>query len=203
MYFYIELLEHLSVSLSRVLIGVSIGALAATVLAICIKMDSFGGTILNRSVYSVQPIPKIVLYPLIFSFLGITEFSKIAMISIYSFFQTFIVIRDSLKYIDEEYVLFMSSISCNHFNSVRHLIIPHSIPYIFTGLRGSTGTSFAVLFVVESFATTKGVGYFLIETWASGDNLHLLIAIISIGLTGLSIINLLTFIEKKIVRWKR
>ncbi|MEW5961690.1 MAG: hypothetical protein AB1801_28565, partial [Chloroflexota bacterium] len=45
---------------------------------------------------------------------------------------------------------------------------PATIPAVLTALRLSVGTAVAVLFFAESFATTSGLGYFiLVESWGA------------------------------------
>ena len=41
-------------------------------------------------------------------------------------------------------------------------------PRLFTSLKVASGTAVAVLFLAESFATTSGLGYLIMDAWGMG-----------------------------------
>lgn len=198
----LEIVPHLSISLFRVVTGVSLGASIATILAIFVPIETQAGIFLNRIVYSIQPIPKIIFLPFLISYLGLGEFSKIAMIAVYGFFQNFIIIRDSIQHIDKELILLMETMKAKNKDIIYHVIWPNSLPYLFTGLRTTMGTAFAVLFIVESFASYTGIGYFLINAWTRNANIQFLLCVITFALAGLGLTKILKLIEYRVVQWK-
>ena len=194
-------INHMLISLYRVGLGIAIGATFAMILAITIPHNNIMGKIINYLVLAVQPIPKLILLPFMLSLLGLGDASKIAMFGIYSFFQIFISVWDSSKYIDREILDYMQTSQATHINVVKHVIWPHSMPYFFTGLKVSFGICFSVIFMVESFASTSGIGYFLLNSWTRSANKELAFSIFLIAFTGIVIIQLMSLIERKIVRW--
>jgi NitT/TauT family transport system permease protein len=52
---------------------------------------------------------------------------------------------------------------------LREVVLPAALPHSFTALRIGLGTAVSVLFFIESFATTSGLGYLIMDAWARMD----------------------------------
>ena len=73
-----------------------------------------------------------------------------------------------------------------------------------TALRVSTGTAIAVLFFVESFGTTSGLGYFiLVEAWARLAYPQMYAGVLAMALLGLVIYFILDYLEQRWCAWVR
>lgn len=83
----------------------------------------------------------------------------------------------------------------------RHLILPATLPKILTAMRISVGTSVAILFFVESFATTTGLGYIIMDSWGRADYISLYTGISSMALLGFMLYMVLDRIEQHLCRW--
>ena len=65
------------------------------------------------------------------------------------------------------------------------IILPASLPYIFTGLRLSLGIAWLVIVAVEMLTGGVGIGFFLWDEWNRLNLSSVFLAVIVIGLTGL------------------
>ncbi len=83
-----------------------------------------------------------------------------------------------------------------------HVIFPATVPKILTAMRISIGTAVAILFFVESFATTKGLGYIIMDSWGRADYVALYTGISSMAILGFSLYLILDVLEKRICRWQ-
>ncbi len=68
-------------------------------------------------------------------------------------------------------------------------------------MRISIGTAVAILFFVESFATTRGLGYIIMDSWGRADYTALYTGIFCMALLGFSLYLLLDWIERRVCRW--
>jgi len=68
-------------------------------------------------------------------------------------------------------------------------------------MRISIGTSIAILFFVESFATTKGLGYIIMDAWSRADYGGLYAGIVSMALLGFTLYIIIERVEKRVCRW--
>jgi nitrate/nitrite transport system permease protein len=73
------------------------------------------------------------------------------------------------------------------FRHVRSIVLPSSVPMIFTGLRLSLGTAWMVLIAAEMLAQNPGLGKFVWDEFQNGssDSLgRIMVAVLTIGLIG-------------------
>jgi nitrate/nitrite transport system permease protein len=70
---------------------------------------------------------------------------------------------------------------------LRHILIPHSLPSIVTGLRLSMGTSWMVIVAVEMLSANAGIGSFVWESYNALSLAKVICAIVLIGVVGLAI----------------
>ena len=67
---------------------------------------------------------------------------------------------------------------------VRHVVIPHSLPSIITGMRLSMGIAWMVIVAAEMLSGNTGIGYFVWNSYNGGSLANVIAAIVTIGLVG-------------------
>jgi len=195
-----DLPEHFFISEMRVLCALAL-ALSLSIplgtLSYKEKTDKFTAPFL----YILYPIPQIVLLPLFILLFGIGNLSKILLISFITFFQMWMTIRDAARHINKSHVYSLVSLGANGWHVYKHVVFPSVLPKVFTGLRISIGTAIAVLFFVESFATSRGLGYMIMEAWGKADYASLYAGMVAMALMGFGLYIILEIIERKVCRW--
>ena len=78
------------------------------------------------------------------------------------------------------------------------IMLPATLPYIFTGYRLSLGIAWLVIVASEMLTGTPGVGGFLWQEYNSLVYAHILLAIITIGLIGFALDRLMGVAERKL-----
>ena len=163
-----DLLQHFLISAYRVVYSILLALSLAIPIGLSAhekRIDSF----VAPFIYLLYPIPHIVLLPLIILFFGIGDLSKIILIALIVFFQILVTTRDAARSVNEYYVYSLLSLGANKKDVYKHVIFPFVLPKILTAMRISVGTAVAVLFFVESFATSKGLGYLIMDSWSKAD----------------------------------
>ena len=61
----------------------------------------------------------------------------------------------------------------------------------------------AILFFVESFATTRGLGFVIMDAWGQADYERLYAGIVAMAALGLCLYLLLDLVEERVCRWTR
>lgn len=196
-----SMLDDLGISTLRALLGILLALLTAVPLGLLIGAENSLDRRLSPFIYLLYPIPHIVLLPLIIILFGIGNFSKIFLIALIVFFQILVTTRDAAKNIHRNYFYSMLTLGANRLQIYQHVILPASLPKILTALRISIGTSVAILFFVESFATSKGLGYIIMDSWGRADYIALYTGITYMAILGFVLYLLLDFLEKKLCRW--
>ena len=198
-----SLLDDFAISTFRALAGIGLALAAAVPLGLAVGAEESLGRRLSPFIYLLYPIPHVVLLPLIIILFGIGNFSKIFLLALIVFFQILVTTRDSARTIHRNYFHAMQTLGATRLQIYRHVILPASLPKILTALRISIGTAVAILFFVESFATTTGLGYIIMDSWGRADYVALYTGISCMALLGFALYLLLDRLERRICAWTR
>lgn len=196
-----DLFLHLSVSLYRIVLSIGIavfvGVFIGSLLGLKEKYDIAFGPV----IYLIYPIPKIAFLPVFMILFGLGNLSKIVLITTIILFQILVTTRDSVKGINKEIFYSIRSLGASKWQVYQHVVFPAILPKLFTALRISVGTSISVLFFAENYATTYGIGYFIMDSWIRVDYVEMFAGIIGISLLGLSIFKMIDLFEKWLCKW--
>jgi nitrate/nitrite transport system permease protein len=91
------------------------------------------------------------------------------------------------------------------FKHVRSIVLPASVPMIFTGLRLSLGTAWMVLIAAEMLAQNPGLGKFVWDEFQNGssDSLgRIMVAVLTIGLIGYLLDRVMMALQRR-VAWDK
>jgi len=193
--------NHFGVSGYRILLSLSWALITAVPFGLYLGRRKRIDELVSPMIYLIYPIPKIVFLPLILLLFGLGNLSKIFIIFIIVFFQILVTTRDASKGIDEEQILSVLSLGARPKQIFLHAIFPACLPKILTSLRISIGTSIAVLFFVESFATENGLGFFILDAWSTLDYLSMYTGIMGMGVLGVILYEGVDRIERRYCRW--
>ena len=194
--------KHLWVSTDRVVLSTLLSLLLGLPLGLIMGYERRIDRFLAPLVYITYPIPKIVFLPLILLFLGLGDSSKIFLITFIVFFQILVTTRDSVRKVPVETVSSLRSLGGNRAQVYRYVLLPASLPDVLTSLRLSMGTAIAVLFFAESFATTEGLGYFIMDSWSRAAPDEMFAGIIMMALLGVGLFIVVDFLETIFCRWQ-
>jgi NitT/TauT family transport system permease protein len=194
--------SHVVASLFRILAGLFFGFILAVPIGLFLGSNERFDRLFAPLIYLGYPIPKIVLMPIIFVLFGLGDTGKIVLITMIIFFQLLITTRDSARKISMEVIYSLQSLGGNRWHFYRHVVWPISLPGIFTSLRIGTGTAVAVLFFVESIATRKGLGFYIIDAWGRADYPTMFVGIIALSCIGIILYEVFDLLEKKLCTWK-
>ncbi len=154
-------------------------------------------------VFLTYPLPKIVLLPVFLTLFGLGDLSKILIIALTTGYQILVVTRDGIRQLDARYLDAFRTLGGTPVQLVRHVLVPAALPSAMTALKVSSGTAVAVLFMAESFATQRGLGFLIMDAWGRGDQLEMFCGILSMSLLGLLIYEICHVAERTLCRWKR
>ncbi|AAB91143.1 MULTISPECIES: ABC transporter permease [Archaeoglobus] len=195
-----ELITHTAVSLIRVVYSLAL-ALSVALPAGILSRERVVDATISPIIYLLYPIPHIVLLPLYILLFGIGDLSRVLLIATILFFQIAVTTRDAAKQVSDYYVYSILSLGASKIDIYRHVIIPAVMPKILTALRISIGTAIAVLFFAESFATTSGLGYLIIDSWSRADYTTMYAAITTMALLGFALYVIVESAERRVCRW--
>ncbi len=197
-----QLWVHILLSLYRVVSAIGI-ALFGMPIGLFIGRNKEIDQVISPIIYLIYPIPKIAFLPVIMLLFGLGDVTKILMIAMIVFFIILITGRDAGKNIDKQVYYSLIAMGANEWQIYRHVIIPAAMPALFTMLRITVGTAIAVLFFTETFGTSQGIGYFIIDAWARINYEEMFAGIIGLSLIGFLLYAIVDLLERQLCKWKR
>lgn len=200
--FEADLGRHFWVSTYRVVLSTLTALFVGLPLGVIMGYERSIDRFLAPLVYITYPIPKIVFLPLILLFLGLGDSSKIFLITFIVFFQILVTSRDAVRKVQSETISSLRSLGGNRLQVYRYVLLPASLPDVMTSLRLSMGTAIAVLFFAESFATTEGLGYFIMDAWSRAAPDEMFAGIIMMALLGVGLFIVVDLFDNYLCRWQ-
>lgn len=198
-----QLLTHISYSLFRVLLGMSIALTIGFLLGVLMGRFSFWNRFLDPIVYLTYPVPKLALLPVIMLLFGLGESSKIIMVILIILPQVTLAVRDAVKNIPKSMYYIFDCIQANKWNKFRYITFPSSMAEVLTSGRISLGTAISVLFFTENYGTEYGMGYVIMDFWLRMDYLSMYGAILLLSFIGFLLFFLIDALEWKLLKWKQ
>lgn len=198
-----EIGGHLIYSLYRIIIAVASALIVGIPLGIVMGNSFLGDRLLSPVVYLAYPIPKIAFLPVFMILFGLGDASKIILIFSIIVFQIMLGVRDAIKEIPNEVHLSAKSLKLSSSQKIRHIILPSILPKLLSALRISLGIAISALFLGENFATTYGIGYYIMNNWIMVDYLAMFAGIMGLSLMGLFIFKVVDWMEYFLCPWMR
>ncbi|WP_088892960.1 nitrate ABC transporter permease [Leptolyngbya ohadii] len=172
-------------SLRRVLIGFSLGALVAIPAGFLIGMSRPAMLALNPIIQILKPVSPLAWLPIALAIFNLAEPSAIFVIFITSLWSTIINTALGVSNVSKDYLDVARVLEMPQWRRVTKIILPASMPYIFTGLRISLGIAWLVIVAVEMLTGGIGIGFFVWDEWSRLNLSSVFLAVFVIGLTGL------------------
>lgn len=197
-----SLLEDVTASLSRVVVGFAAALAAAVPLGIAMGLFARVHYLVDPLVELIRPIPPIAVIPLAMLWFGIGEESKIFLIAFGSFFPILLNTVAGLRSIDPTHVRAIQTLGATRTQVIRSVVLPAAFPHIVVGARLGIAMGFIVLVAAELIAAESGLGYLIEDARRRFATDAVLVGIIVIGLIGLLLNHLMLLMERRVVRWR-
>ena len=172
-------------SLRRVLLGFLLGAVVAIPLGFLIGMSRPAFLALNPLVQIFKPVSPLAWLPIALAIFNLAEPSAIFVIFITSLWPTIINTALGVSSVNPDYLDVARVLEMPQWKRVIKIILPASLPYIFTGLRISLGIAWLVIVAVEMLTGGVGIGFFVWDQWNRLNLSSVFLAVFVIGITGL------------------
>ena len=196
------LAEHLGYSLFRVIVGFSLGALVGVPLGYAMGLSNWFRGWFDPIVEFMRPVPPLALIPLVIIWAGIGEVGKIILLFLAALWIMAIAARSGVSGVRISKVHAAYSLGASRWQIMRHVIIPNSLPEIFTGARVAMRVCWGTVVAAELVAAEKGAGMMIMVASKFQSTDIVLMGIILIGIIGFSIDMLMRQAEKLLVPWK-
>jgi len=196
------LLEHLGWSLIRVVVGFLSGAIIGIPLGYAMGLSGWFRGWFDPIVEFMRPVPPLALIPLVIIWFGIGEEGKIILLFLASLWIMTISARAGVSGVNIAKIHAAYSLGASKWQIMRLVIVPNSLPEIFTGARVSMGVCWGTVVAAELVAAQKGAGMMIINASKFQMTDLVIMGIVLIGVIGYAIDILMRISENYLVPWK-
>ena len=185
-------------SLVRVTKGFLIGIALATPIGFLLGTSATLTRMFDPIMQVLRPISPLAWLPLGLILFQKSEPAALFAIAVCSMWPTVINTMMGVRAIPQDYWNVAKVLRLSRMTTFTKIMLPATMPYIFTGYRLSLGIAWLVLVACEMLTGTPGVGGFLWQEYNSLIYAHILLAIITIGLIGFLLDRLMGVAERKL-----
>lgn len=196
-----SLLSELFSTLNRLAAGFLIGSILGYVSGLFMALNSFLRQLFEPILSAIYTIPKIVLLPIFLLIFGFGNPPKIALISITVFFYVWVNTLGAVSNIPAEYFAIARTVTRRQISVIRHIVIPASLPSVFTGLRIGVAVATLITISSEFIVGDSGLGYLIFNSRLLLKYEDAYVGIVVVGLLGYTLQNLVKFVGRKFTPW--
>lgn len=195
-------MEHLLPSITRLIVGASMGATVGIGVGILMGLFSMIRAGLVPLVAAIFPIPKIALLPLFVIWFGIDEGSKYALIAFGTFTPTVVATYGAVDNVERSLIRMGQSFSLPWWTIVTSIVLTGAMPGILSGLRISLAIAIILLVAAEMLGAEYGIGAYILEAGSLYDLERLFVGVTILSLLGICVSAIISAIEKRLLRWR-
>jgi nitrate/nitrite transport system permease protein len=185
-------------SLLRVARGFLLGAVIGTPLGFLFGVSPMLTRMFDPLMQIMRPISPLAWLPLGLILFQKSEPAALFAIAVCSMWPTIINTMVGVRAIPQDYWNVAKVLRLSRTTTFLKIILPATLPYMFTGYRLSLGIAWLVIVASEMLTGTPGVGGFLWQEYNSLIYAHILLAIVTIGIIGFVLDRLMGLAEARL-----
>ena len=184
-------------SLVRVAKGYSLALLIGTPVGFLLGLSRVFARAFDPIIQVLRPISPLAWLPLGLILFRASEPAGIFTIAVCAMWPTVLNTAMGVRSVNVDYLNVGRVLSLSRSKMLTKIIIPATLPYMFTGYRLSLGLAWLVIVAAEMLPGSPGVGGFLWQEYNSLVYSHIILAILTIGLVGFLLDRLMGVVERR------
>jgi NitT/TauT family transport system permease protein len=177
--------DNMYVSLRRILLGFGIATVLGVALGLLIGQYRGAKALLFPLFETLRPIPAIAWVPMAIMLWPTNETSIVFITFLGSFFPILLNTIHGVNSVDPVLLRAARCLGTTEYGLLRQVVLPASLPHIFTGLAIGMGVAWVSLIAAEMISGQFGIGYFTWEAYSLIEYADIAIGMIVIGVLGL------------------
>jgi nitrate/nitrite transport system permease protein len=190
------------ISLQRVAMGYSLAAIVGIAMGILIGTSLFMRRGLDPLIQILRTVPPLAWLPLSLAMLKNADTAAIFVIFITAVWPILINTAVGVQQIPQDYNNVAQVLQLSKVEYFTKILLPSTVPYIFTGLRIGIGLAWLAIVAAEMLKAEGGIGFFIWDAYNNGGDSgtsQIILAILYVGIVGLILDRLVGFISSILV----
>ena len=184
-------------SLERVAVGFGLAALVGIPMGFMTGRFHVLNNMLTPLISLLRPVSPLAWLPIGLLVFKAANPAAIWTIFICSIWPMIINTAVGVQRVPADYMNVARVLNLSEWKIVTKILFPSVLPYMLTGVRLSVGTAWLVIVAAEMLTGGVGIGFWVWDEWNNLNVMHILIAILVIGVVGMLLEWLLVSIAKR------
>lgn len=184
-------------------IGSAVGIVFGVTLGLLMGRSWIAKEALDTPVNALYALPAVALVPVIVLWFGFGDSAKIFVVAFFVFFPVVINTTRGVEEVDSELLEVTRSFCSPERRVWRDLLIPASLPYVFTGVKLAIGRGLVGVIVAEFFTAISGLGNLIVTNANTFQTARMFVPIVVLSLIGVILTGLLGLVERQLTPWRR
>jgi NitT/TauT family transport system permease protein len=151
---------------------------------------------------ALNAVPRITFLPILILWFGIGVWSKVAVVFLGAVIPIVIATQTGARANEERLVRVARSFGASEWKLMRSIILPGTVPFLFTGLKYGAGRALLGVVVGELYASTAGLGHLIADAGNTLQTDIVFFGVFVFTAAGLVINAVLDRIEHHFERWR-
>jgi len=191
------------VSYDRVLSGFIVAMIIGIPLGLIMGLSRHFRDLTFPTLEILRPIPPLAWVPTAVIFWPTPEMSMIFVTFLGAFFTMVLNILGGVKNVDIRYVRSAQSLGSSKKDIFWRIVLPATLPSLFTGMTVGMGITWAVVVAAEMIASRSGLGFLTWKSYVAGDYPVIVIGMISIGIAGYISSAVIRMLGDRLTPWRK
>jgi NitT/TauT family transport system permease protein len=192
---------HLFASMTRVYGGFALAALVAVPLGLLIGRNEKVRGLLDPFLQLMRPIPVTAWLPLSMILFGLGPRSAFFLVFLGAFYPILLNTVFGVRSVEKRLFEAASMLGCSGTAQFFRVVLPASLPSIFTGLRLGLGLAWFVIVVGEMTGVPQGLGAVIMDGRTLSRTELVICGMIVIGIAGFISDRIVVAIMNRLLRW--
>src|SRR5262250_591608 len=197
-----DLAGDLLVTLTRLACAFALAAVPAVPLGLLMGMARPVRELVEPYLTFIFPVPKITLLPFLLIILGVGEPAFVLTGASSAFFQIVISTLGGVQTMDPRLVEVGRNYGAHGARLFFKVILPATLPSIFTGLRLGLGLALVTIVAVEFVSAKSGLGHLVYRHWQMLSTVEMYAAFALVGALGLGLTRGLRVLQARVLSWQ-
>jgi nitrate/nitrite transport system permease protein len=191
---------HIITSLERVAIGYGLSAIAGIALGILLGQSLFAYRALDPLFQVLRTVPPLAWLPISLAIFQQAGPSAIFLIFITAIWPVILNTAAGVQNIPPTFRNVGRVLALNPVEYFVRIMLPATVPHMFTGLRIGVGMSWLAIVAAEMVQGGTGIGFFIWDSYNSSLLTDTIVALIWIGLVGFALDRIVAWIGRRVAR---
>ncbi|MCS7031746.1 MAG: nitrate ABC transporter permease [Gloeomargarita sp. SKYG116] len=187
-------------SLRRVALGFSFAAIVGVAIGMVIGASPLLYDAFDPILQVLRPVPPLAWLPISLAAFKDNEPAAVFVIFITAVWPIIINTVVGVQQIPRDYRNVARVLRLSKWDYFWHVMVPATVPYVFTGLRIGIGLSWLAIVAAEMLIGGVGIGFFIWDAWNSSLISEIVIALFYVGLVGLVLDRCVAYLGKFITK---